>query len=317
MKPFAKVDLDAARWMLRRTTYTETPPDAICQLELAAALVGGDLPSWSHREWADRWHCSPWKVRKHAEAVANQYPTTDQPRTNQYPTTLRQCFPHLSTPLPTKTNQKPTRNQPTNARLPYEKKREEVEVEEQQAPQAAPDDLQELSDLSKALKAEPSPKQVETDQGIACLRTLRDEYLRGQGKKASSWGKAKGTQKRVGRFLTECRARADELEATPLEALEALGRWVFGAPDAQWLRQRSSPLEQALGGPAGDDSTRMARAKDALAWVAGGQSAAAKPPQRREKQTGWLDRLSEKQTGAPAGRTVINQPLQIVGGRDA
>ena len=259
MSPFVKVDLSAVRWMLRQVTYDSTPPDAVCQMEITAALVAGDLPSWSHREWATRWHCSPWKVRKHAEAVANQYPTTDQPRTNQYPTTLRQCFPHLSAPPVTKSNHGPTKDQPTNARIPYEKK-SRVEGEKQQAAQAP---------ARVSTPKVKSPKALEAEQGLECLRTLRGELHQGAtGKRhTANWGKgAAGAvlARKIARLLDECRGR----ELDPLPCLEALARWVYGAPGADWLRSRSSPLVDALGGNA---LTRASRVDDALAWVAGGQ----------------------------------------------
>ena len=285
-----------ARWMLRKVTYTETPPDAVCQMELAAALIGGDLPSWSQRQWADRWCCSTWKVRKVVDVVAKHYPNTNQTDANRYPNTLRQCFPHLSTQPPTKTKRRPNADQTTCA-LPITKE-VEVEVEKQQAAQApAP---------VSTPKAK-SPKALEAEQGLACLRTLRGELHQGAtGKRhTANWGQgAAGAvlARKVSRLLDECRGR----ELDPLPCLEALARWVYGAPGADWLRSRSSPLVDALGGNA---LTRASRVDDALAWVAGGQSKSSsikskgRTRPQDEPPSAWDSCLTET---TEIERTVIN-----------
>jgi len=308
---FMKVDLHAGRWMLRQVTHERTPVDVICQMELTAALVGGDLPSWSQRQWADRWKCSTWKVRKMVDAVALHYPHQTvaagyQTPANGYANTLCECFPHLRSLPPNKDQTKPNKNQTTCA-LPIIKEEEvEVEVEKQPAAQAP-------APVSPP-KAK-SPKAIEAEQGLACLRTLRAElHQAATGKRhTASWGKGaagKVLASKVTRLLAECRER--EIQVEPLACLEALARWVYGAPGADWLRSRSSPLVDALGGNA---LTRASRVDDALAWVAGGQAKSRPIKSRGKPGQGWLDKLSEKQDGPE--RHIVNEPTHLLGESNA
>lgn len=110
------VDTDAIRWMLRNVKHSECPPDAVCMMELAGALVIGELPSMTQREWSERWHCGRGKVRRIASKVADHYRTTNE----HYRTTLLESFPHL-----TRTNG-PAANTtgPTRARSSLKKKKE-------------------------------------------------------------------------------------------------------------------------------------------------------------------------------------------------
>ena len=86
------VDTDAIRWMLRNVKHAESPPDAVCLMELAGALVIGELPSMTQREWSQRWKCGRGKVRRIASKVADHYRTSNE----HYRTTLTECFPHLT-----------------------------------------------------------------------------------------------------------------------------------------------------------------------------------------------------------------------------
>ena len=191
----------------------------------------------------------------------------------------------------------------TRARIPYESRRG-VEVREQQGAQApAPVSAPKVK----------SPKALEAEQGLQCLRTLRGELHQGAtGKRhTANWGKgAAGAvlSRKVSRLLDECRGR----ELDPLPCLEALARWVYGAPGADWLRSRSAPLVDALGGNA---LTRASRVDDALAWVAGGQAKSRPIKSGGKPGQGWLDKLSEKQDGPE--RRVVNQPTHLFGDSNA
>lgn len=190
----------------------------------------------------------------------------------------------------------------TRARIPYESRRG-VEVREQQGAQAPPVSAPKVK----------SPKALEAEQGLACLRTLRGELHQGAtGKRhTANWGKgAAGAvlSRKVARLLDECRGR----ELDPLPCLEALARWVYGAPGADWLRSRSAPLVDALGGNA---LTRASRVDDALAWVEGGQAKSRPIKSGGKPGQGWLDKLSEKQDGPE--RRVVNQPTHLFGDSNA
>ncbi len=152
-----------------------------------------------------------------------------------------------------------------------------------------------------------SPKAIEAEQGLDCLRTLRGELHQGAtGKRhTANWGKGaagKVLARKVARLLDECRGR----ELDPLPCLEALARWVYGAPGADWLRSRSSPLVDALGGNA---LTRASRVDDALAWVEGGQSkisptkSKGRTRPQDEPPSAWDSCLTET---TETERTVIN-----------
>ena len=114
--------------------------------------------------------------------------------------------------------------------------------------------------------------------------------------------------RKVARLLDECRGR----ELDPLPCLEALARWVYGAPGADWLRSRSSPLVDALGGNA---LTRASRVDDALAWVAGGQSKSRPTKSGGKPGQGWLDKLSEKQPRQE--RHIVNESTNLFGDPNA
>ena len=168
----------------------------------------------------------------------------------------------------------------THARSSIESRRGE-EVREQQGAQAP---------ARVSTPRVKSPKAIEADQGLACLRTLRGElHQAATGKRhTANWGKGaagKVLSRKIARLLDECRGR----ELDPLSCLEALARWVYGAPGADWLRSRSSPLVDALGGNA---LTRASRVDDALAWVAGGQ-----PKSRPTKSKGRI-RPQDEDPGA-------------------
>ena len=261
---FVKVALDDALWVLDNVRYTERPPDARCTLELTAAMMDGRLHRYTQRAWAARWHCSRGKVRSIASKVAatcwpvHQW-TTQGPPKDQWGTTLGQSFQHLTTQGGT--TQGPPKDRPvTYARASSIKKEEGKKEEEQQGAQAP---------ASVSTPKAKTPKALEAEQGLECLRTLRGElHQAATGKRhTANWGKGaagKVLARKIARLLDECRGR----ELDPLPCLEALARWVYGAPGADWLRSRSSPLVDALGGNA---LTRASRVDDALAWVAGGQ----------------------------------------------
>ena len=158
-----------------------------------------------------------------------------------------------------------------------------------------------------------SPKALEAEQGLACLRTLRGElHHAATGKRhTANWGKGaagKVLARKIARLLDECRGR----ELDPLPCLEALARWVYGAPGADWLRSRSSPLVDALGGNA---LTRASRVDDALAWVAGGQVESRPTKSKGKPGQGWLDKLSEKQDGPE--RRIVNESTNLFGESNA
>jgi len=303
---FVKVALDDALWVLDNVRYTERPPDARCTLELTAAMMDGRLHRYTQRAWAARWNCSRGKVRSIASKVAatcwpvHQW-TTQGPPKDQWGTTLGQSFQHLTTQGGT-TQGPPKDHSVTYARASSIKKEEGKKEEEQPAAQAPV-----YTPKSK------SPKAMEADQGLACLRTLRGELHQGAtGKRhTANWGKgAAGAvlSRKVARLLDECRGR----ELDPLPCLEALARWVYGAPGADWLRSRSAPLVDALGGNA---LTRASRVDDALAWVEGGQAKSSPIKSGGKPGQGWLDKLSQKQDGPE--RRVVNQPTNLFGDSNA
>jgi hypothetical protein len=298
--PFVKVRCD--EWLQRAALVQwgdQRAPVLWVEMDLAILTATGRLDDLSVRDLAKRWG---WPrsttARKVKEGVGRIWDSSGT-LVGQERDTPAEVEPAQSTDAGTAVGQQ-WDSSGTRAQSSIESKKRLESQREQQA--------------SKE-NDKPSPKQLETAQGIACLRTLRDEHLRGQGKKASSWGKAKGTEKRVGRFLSECRARQEELDAEPLACLEALGRWVFDAPAAEFWRRLPSPLEKVLGGKANDDCDRMARAKEALAWVAGGQSTTPEPKPRRGKPEHWSVQLAREQAeAAERERTVITPDPRLFGG---
>ena len=249
---FAMVDTDAIRWMLRNVQHAESPPDAVCLMELAGALVIGELPSMTQREWSQRWKCGRGKVRRIASKVADHYRTTNE----HYRTTITECFPHL-----TRVNE-PALNTtgPIRARsFKEEEKEKEATARQPKAAGSIPFPGQD--------KPAP-PEKTEAEKGLDILREIRTEHHQAatgskpRGVYCSS-GKAKAAMLvRVKRYLGEVKGAQ---YGEPLEVLRTYAEWVYLGPDPFW-RNTSDPLGQALGGKANDPTNRLARTVAALDW---------------------------------------------------
>jgi hypothetical protein len=305
--PFIKVR--CSEWLDRASlvgwTLDNRAPVLWVDMDLAILTASGRLEDLSVRDLSTRWGWPKSTTARKVKQGVGRIWDSSGTVVGQERDTPAQVQPAKSDGVGTVVGQQRD-SSGTHARSSIENE-ERLEVREQQTAQAP--------DVS--LPTEPkklSPTQQQTADGIACLQTLRGDYLTSKGKRASSWGKAKGTQTRVARFLMECRRNEKELGATPLETLEALGRWVFGAPGAQWLRDGSTPLEKALGGPVKDDSTRKARALDALAWVKGGQSKSGPPKSSRGKPEHWSVQLAREQAGETPERINITPESRLFGG---
>ena len=297
--PFIKVR--TSEWLDRASlapwSLDNRAPVLWVEMDLAVLTATGRLDDLSVRDLAARWGWPRSTAgRKLKEGVGRIWDSsgTVVGRERDTPNEVEPTEPDdAGTPVGRSWDGRGTRG-----RIPYESRRG-VEVREQQAAQApAP---------VSAPKAK-SPKAIEAEQGLACLRTLRGElHQAATGKRhTANWGKgAAGAVlgRKIARLLDECRGR----ELDPLPCLEALARWVYGAPGADWLRSRSSPLVDALGGNA---LTRASRVDDALAWVEGGQPKSSpnksrgKPSQRES----FSDRL--KRQGQEQNMRVINGPTE-------
>lgn len=308
MSRFAKVPIDPARWMLRNVVHDSTPPDAVCILELTTALVAGDLPSWSQREWGRRWKCSTSRVRRIVDLVAEQYPNTTQTGPEQYANTLRECFPHLMARKRTASEQHPNTTQTTRARSSLRERDGEEEEENNRELSAPPVASEPAAAPTEKPSPTPKPKSkrdAEAEQGVAVLEALRAEHHQAATgtKPRGAWATGKvGKDKRakVKRYLQEIR----EAEVgDPLAVLEAVGRWVYLAQRADWLRERSDPLASMLGGK---PTTRHSRTLEALDWSEG-KSPIRKPSAApRSQQGGFQARLRAMRSDAQPERVVIN-----------
>jgi len=259
--PFIKVR--CSEWLDRASlapwSLDSRAPVLWVEMDLAVLTATGRLDDLSVRDLAARWGWPRSTAgRKLKEGVGRIWDSsgTVVGRERDTPSEVEPTEPgDAGTPVGRSWDSSGTR-----ARSSLESRRG-VEVREQQGAQApAPVSAPKVK----------SPKALEAEQGLACLRTLRGElHHAATGKRhTANWGKGaagKVLSRKVARLLDECRGR--ELE--PLPCLEALARWVYGAPGADWLRSRSAPLVDALGGNA---LTRASRVDDALAWVAGGQA---------------------------------------------
>ena len=102
--------------VLLRKRHASPPEVAVCLMELSYLTTSGELDTWTQRELADRWSCSPGRARRLASQLMNHLRTLDGPVANQGRTTLTQSFPHLAKTDGPGTDPERTQDGPSRAR---------------------------------------------------------------------------------------------------------------------------------------------------------------------------------------------------------
>ena len=315
--PFIKVRtsewLDSAT--LIRWDSNMRAPAAWVDIDLAVLTATGRLQDLSIRDLAKRWGWAKSTVSRKLSSGVGQIWDSSGTEAGQQWDTSTQGKPGQSAARGTAVGQRRD-SRGTHARSSLENRRGEETREQQQG--AKPSGSESKAAGPPAPEPKPPPKKPtardqEAQDGLECLRTLRGElHEQAMGRKprpAWATGDAgKALTKRVARFLGE--VRAGEVHPEPLQALEALARWAYQAPRANWLRQGPDPLNQALGGKANDPASRMGRAEEALAWIAGGQRT---QPRARGSGGGgsgcdWRDKRDAQAETARLPRRRVNQP---------